>query len=102
MAAQAAPAISPEEAHAIGVEAYIYFYPLISMDVTRRQFTNMDPKSGIGGPMNHFANVPAFPTADLKVVVRPNFDTLYSLGWVDLTKEPVVISVPDTGVLHYL
>ena len=94
--------ISPEEARAIGVEAYIYFYPLISMDLTRRQLTNMKPDSGIGGPMNWFANVPAFPTADMKVVVRPNFDTLYSSAWLDLTKEPVVVSVPDTGGRYYL
>ena len=52
--------------------------------------------------MNTFANIPAYPTADMRVVVRPNFDTLYSSGWLDLTKEPVVASVPDTGGRYYL
>jgi hypothetical protein len=52
--------------------------------------------------MNRFANGGAYPTADMRVVVRPNFDTLYSSGWLDLTKEPVVISVPDTGGRYYL
>ena len=52
--------------------------------------------------MNTFVNVPAYPTADMKVVVRPNFDTLYSSGWLDLTKEPVIVSVPDTGGRYYL
>lgn len=95
--------ITPEKAHAIGVDAYTYFYPLVTLDVTRQQLTNVEAgKSEIGGPMNRFANVPAFPTADMKVVVRPNFDTLYSSGWLDLTKEPVVISVPDTGGRYYL
>jgi hypothetical protein len=95
--------ITEEEAHAIGLRAYIYLYPLITMDVTRKQLTNVDPgKSLIGGPMNMFNNVPAFPTADIRVVVRPNFDTLYSSAWLDLTKEPVIVSVPDTRGRYYL
>jgi len=96
-------AVSEQEAHAIGVDAYLYFYPLITMDVTRKQISNVAPGEGVlGGPMNMFANVPAFPSADLKVVVRPNFDTLYSSAWLDLTKEPVIVSVPDTGGRYYL
>jgi hypothetical protein len=99
----AAAPMSQEEARALGVDAYLYFYPLITMDITRKQLTNQEPTpGGIGGPMNAFANVGSFPSADLKVVVRPNFDTLYSSGWLDLTKEPVIVSVPDTGGRYYL
>ena len=98
-----AKAITEEEAHAIGVEAYLYFYSPITMDLTRKQLTNQEPTpGGIGGPMNGFANVGAFPTADMRVVVRPNFDTLYSSGWLDLTKEPMVVSAPDTDGRYYL
>ena len=35
-------------------------------------------------PTNAFANLAAFPQADMKVAVRPNFDTLYSSAWLDL------------------
>jgi hypothetical protein len=99
----AEPAVNADEAHAIGVDAYLYFYPLITMDVTRKQLTNQQSTpGGIGGPMNRFANVAAFPTADMRVVVRPNFDTLYSSGWLDLTKEPVVVSAPSTEGRYYL
>ena len=98
-----AAAISEQDAHAIGVDAYLYFYPLISMDITRKQSTNIEPgKEFAKGPMNMFVNVPAFPPADLKVVVRVNFDTLYSIAWLDLTKEPQVVSAPDTGGRYYL
>ena len=98
-----APALTEQEAHSIGVDAYIYFYPLISMDITRKQSTNIESGKEIAkGPMNTFVNVPAFPPADLKIVVRVNFDTLYSVAWLDLTKEPLVVSAPDTGGRFYL
>jgi hypothetical protein len=95
-------AISEAEARAIAVEGYLYFYPIVTMDLTRKQLINTPPTAGIGGPMNTFDNIPAFPAADMRAVVRPNFDTLYSSGWVDLTHEPMVISVPDTGGRYYL
>jgi hypothetical protein len=97
------PTITEAEAQAIAADAYIYFYPLISMDITRKQSTNIEAgKEFAKGPMNTFVNVPAFPPADLKVVVRVNFDTLYSVAWLDLTKEPQVVSAPDTGGRYYL
>jgi hypothetical protein len=87
----------------IAQEAYIYLYPLITMDVTRRQMINSDPKvSPIGGAANAFNHVRAFPPANLRAVVRPNFDTLYSSAWVDLTQGPVVVSSADTGGRYFL
>src|SRR6202035_5980518 len=91
-----------QEVQAIGVDAYLYFYPLVTMDITRKQISNIEPGKGFGGPMNSFVNIPEYPAADMKVVVRPNFDTLYSSGWLDLTKEPLIVSVPDTGGRYYL
>jgi Protein of unknown function (DUF1254) len=43
-----------------------------------------------------------YPPANFKGVVRPNFDTLYSVAYLDMTKEPVVVSVPDTNGRYYL
>jgi hypothetical protein len=95
--------IGEPEARAIAVEAYVYFYPLVTMDLTRKQLINTKAEAGgIGGPMNAFNNVAAFPSADMKAVVRPNFDTLYSSAWVDLTREPMVVSAPDTNGRYYL
>jgi hypothetical protein len=96
-------AIGDEAARAIGVEAYLYFYPLVTMDITRKQSTNIEAGKEFGkGPMNAFVNVPAFPPAEMKVVVRVNFDTLYSIAWLDLTKEPQIVSAPDTAGRFYL
>ena len=94
---------SEEETQAIVQEAYIYLYPLILMDVTRKQLTNLDPKvNQFGGPSNAFTHVRTFPTAEMRTVVRPNFDTLYSSAWLDLTKGPVVVSTANTGDRYFM
>jgi hypothetical protein len=103
LTARAQSAVTEQEAQSIAVDAYIYFYPLILMDITRKQSTNIEPGKEFGkGPMNMFVNVPQYPPADFKGVVRSNFDTLYSIAWLDLTKEPQVVSAPDTNGRYYL
>lgn len=95
--------LTADEARAIAVEAYVYFYPLMSMDITRLQSTNIDAGKEMGkGPANMFVNIPEYPPANFKGVVRPNFDTLYSSAFIDMTKEPVQISAPDTHGRYYL
>jgi hypothetical protein len=101
--AGSAPALTEDQARCIAVDAYIYLYPLVIMDITRKQFTNIEPGKEFGtGPMNMFVGVPAYPPADFKGVVRSNFDTLYSSAWLDLTKEPLVVSAPNTGGRYYM
>ncbi len=100
---QALPKFTVQEAYEIGMEAYVYFYPLVTMDVTRRVMTNVPAgvKPGLG-PMDTFQHLRTFPSAEFREVVRPNFDTLYSVAWLDLTREPMIVSVPDTGGRYYL
>jgi len=91
------------QAYEIGSDAYCYFYPLVTMDVTRRQMTNLPPGKKPGyGPVNKFSHTRGYPEADFKVVVRPNFDTLYSCAWLDISNEPVIVSIPDTSGRYYL
>ena len=47
LAAQAQSAITEQEAHAIGGDAYLYFYSLVTMDITRKQLTNVEPGKGL-------------------------------------------------------
>ncbi len=98
----AAPKTSEQEAREIGVRAYLYLYPLVTMDITRRQMTNAVKPEGMQAPANAFVHVPAYPTANDRVVVRPNFDTLYSSAWLDLRKEPMIVSAPDTNGRYYM
>ena len=96
-------AITEEQARAIGVDAYLYFYPLVTMDITRRVAINVEAGKLPGfGPANMFHSFAAYPTAEFRAVVRPNFDTLYSSAFLDLTKEPMIVSVPDTAGRYYL
>ncbi|NIA31732.1 MAG: DUF1254 domain-containing protein [Actinobacteria bacterium] len=103
VSAQKNAEITEQEAYEIGLEAYVYLHPIITMDVTRRVMTNLPDgaKEGIG-PMNMFHHSRTFPAADMRTVVRPNFDTLYSSAWLDITKEPMIITVPDTKGRYYI
>ncbi|WP_419590987.1 DUF1254 domain-containing protein, partial [Thiolapillus sp.] len=76
---------------------------MVLMDVTRRQMTNSAPGEIPGrGPMMQFTHLKTFPEAGFKEVVRPNFDTLYSLAWVDISKEPAILSVPEIKDRFYM
>ncbi len=96
--------IDQATADAIAVEAYTYLYPLVLMDLTRLQTTNVEtPNARPGrGPADTFMHLRKFPAADFRDVVKPNFDTLYSAAWLPLHDEPRIVSVPDAGDNYYL
>jgi hypothetical protein len=97
------PKTAASEVREIAIRAYFYLFPLVLMDITRRQVTNIEAGKMPGhGPMNSFSHIRAFPDADFRAVVRPNFDTLYSSGWLDLTREPMIVSAPDTDGRYYM
>jgi hypothetical protein len=87
----------------IASEAYTFLYPLVMMEITRRVSTNSEAGTEVGrGPMNTLVNMRKFPDANFKDVVRPNFDTLYSVIWMDVSQEPMVLSIGDTKGRYYL
>jgi hypothetical protein len=90
------------EVLALGTEAYIYGYPLVTMEMTRRVMTNVAAVEGLRAPMAQFVNAREYPTAAFRDVTAPNADTLYSSAWLDLSKEPYVLSLPDEKGRYYL
>jgi len=97
-------ALTAEQAKGLGRDAYYYAYPIVVMDITTVQATNVPNATAVPmrAPVNRFAHFRTYPKADSRDIVRFNFDTLYSFAWLDLTKGPIVLSVPDTGGRYYL
>ena len=87
---------------AIGAEAYIYGYPLVTMEVTRRVMTNVTKPEGTRAPMGQFVRMREYPTAAFRDVTAPNADTLYTTTWLDVSKEPWVLSIPDMKDRYFL
>jgi hypothetical protein len=85
-----------------GVQAYIYGYPLVTMEMTRRVMTNVRQPEGTRAPMGQFVRMRQYPDATFKDVTAPNADTLYTTVWIDVSKEPWVLSLPDASDRYYL
>lgn len=99
------PLIDPVEAADefwLAVEAYIYGYPLVTMEITRRVITNVEKAEGSKGPMGHIIKLRQYPDASFKDVTAPNADTLYTTAFVDVAKEPWVLSIPDMKDRYFL
>ena len=96
--------LSAEEALEIAIEAYVYAYPLVLMDVTRVASTGAAAADAMRGlaPMNQFAHAPALPDARFTGGARPNVDTLQSSLWFDVAEEPLILGLPDSGGRYYV
>ncbi|MGY2007946.1 DUF1254 domain-containing protein [Nocardia gipuzkoensis] len=74
----------------VAKDACLFGFPLVLMDVTR-------VAAEATTPPNRFRHDTSLPTPAYKEVVRPDPDTLHSTAWLDLTSEPMVLSVPMMG-----
>lgn len=97
-----APQLSPSEAKQLAIDAYIYGYPLITMEMTRRIMTNVENPVGTRAPMGHLIRMREYPSAAFRDVTAPNADTLYTTAFVDVGSEPWVLSIPDAHDRYFL
>ncbi|MGE4049398.1 MAG: DUF1254 domain-containing protein [Acetobacteraceae bacterium] len=79
----------------LATDAYIYGYPLVTMEMTRRVMTNVTAPEATRAPMGQVLKVRSYPNASYRDVTAPNADTLYTIAWVDVGKEPWVLSLPE-------
>ena len=83
-------------------EAYTYGYPLVTMDMTRRQQTNVRMPDDAYAPMGQLIKMRAYPAVDNKGAAAPNADTMYTMVCYDVSTEPWVFSIPDMGDRFYI
>ena len=88
-------AVKEREARDTAIEGYIYAYPLVTMELTRRVMTNVEKADATRAPMGQFLRIRTYPPVDDHAVTAPNADTLYTIVWLDVSKEPWVVSIPD-------
>jgi hypothetical protein len=86
---------------ALAAEALIVTYPLVLMDLVKNQLTATARSGPLRAPVNRFAHLPAFRPTPVAPFITPNVDTLTSSAWLDLVREPLVLSVPDTGGRYF-
>ena len=97
MTHQQPASISPDEAKAIAQEAWIFGMPVVYIEIQIDTVTHVSKVDQGHAPINQFVHYRTFPDASNRTVVGFNVDTLYSLAQLDLSKEPMALSVPDMG-----
>ncbi|WP_338834915.1 DUF1254 domain-containing protein [Bradyrhizobium septentrionale] len=86
----------------LATDAYIFGYPLVTMEMTRRVITNVASPVGTRGPMGQIIKLRQYPDASFRDVTAPNADTLYTTSFFDVGKEPWVLSTPDMKGRYFL
>ena len=86
----------------VATDAYVFGYPLVTMEMTRRVITNVAEVQGTRGPMGQIVKLRQYPDATFRDVTAPNADTLYTTSFFDVGKEPWVLSTPDMKGRYFL
>ncbi|MGZ4904927.1 MAG: DUF1254 domain-containing protein [Halobacteriota archaeon] len=96
---------TPAEARQIAAAAYVYGYPLVFNDVLKEHQTAVpapDPARG-EAPINQIARAyQVQQIGQLKASLYPITDASYIGSWLNLTKEPMVLSVPASNGRYYV
>lgn len=94
--------VGVKEAMSIATDAYIYGYPLITFDIARRQQTNVEVPGAEQAPMGQLIKMRKYLDVDNHCCAAPNADTLYTIAWLDVGKEPYIFTMPDIGDRYYI
>jgi hypothetical protein len=85
----------------IAEQGFIFGLPIVMNYGIMYEFAIDRSSSQFKAPFNQFKNDPNVFTYKDTAVVTPNSDTPYSIGWMDLRPEPIVLSVPAVDPKRY-
>ena len=87
--------VTPAETRAIAEEGFIYALPIVMNYAVMYEYA-VDRDSGqFKAPFNQINNEARVFTYKDTAIITPNSDTPYSVVWMDLRAEPIVLSVPE-------
>lgn len=92
-----APAMSEQELRDTAIDAYVYAYPMVLMELARRKATAVQSPLDGKAPMNQFGHKASFPDPRARDTPWPSADALYSSLWFDVSQAPLVVNLPATG-----
>lgn len=93
--------LSLEEIAAIAEEAYIFALPMLENYKTMDRIAGPDAPGKAKKKFNNLLSNSRLLGPEFKKIVAPNNDTVYSSTWMDLSHEPLVLSVPDIPDKRY-
>ena len=92
-------------AYSLGMATYPYAYPYLYMSQLRWMWTTLDRDLSntpyIPVPVNHFSHGDKLTTAEYRDGGSPNNDTLYSITWLNLSEQPIILSHPEMGERYF-
>ena len=97
-----APSLHTEGAVRDAVDAYIFGYPLVTFDMARKQQTNVETPDEQHAPMNQMIKMRTYLPIDNHCCAAPNADTLYTIAWLDVYKEPLILTIPEIKDRYYI
>ncbi len=94
--------VTAGEAFRIASEGYVFGYPLVWMNTTRRVRSNFSRVCPQGAPINQFLHRSEFHDASLASISKNSLDTICSTAWLDLAEQPLILSLPDMGRRYHM
>jgi hypothetical protein len=94
--------LTAAEARELARDAWLFGLPLVMFEKQIDYSTYVTQAGETRAPINQFVHYRRFVDASNRSIVGFNVDNLYSLAWIDLQAEPLVLAVPAMGDRYWM